>query len=307
MSYYFSLQFKRCNRFLIEFGVAPFVGYFLLAVLFVVMSFFVFFKSGNYAEWIYLLIGIFIIEGFGSQYDRYSLLKSVFNSTDFMQVRMIENLCIAIPFSVFLLYNQSYLFAGLIMAIGVLLSMIPLYRIARFKIRTPFKRRPFEFTAGFRKTILYAPMIIYILIKAIQVENGNLAVFTLGFLVIICLSYYFTNEQFYFVWTFNKSPKEFLLYKIKMALWNFTLLSVPIVFISIIFFPYSWMALLLVLSLGYTSIITLILAKYSAFPSSLNLPQFILFSIVIWFPPMLLIVIPIFYKRAIQKLKPILS
>jgi len=307
MSYFFSLQLKRCNRFLEEFGVTPVIGYILLLLLFVVMSFYVFYKSGNYADWIYLLLTVFIVEGFGAQQYRFAMLKSIFSRTDFIQIRLIENLLMVLPFSLFYVYQQSFLFALIVVIVGAVLAFIPQYKMSKIRMITPFKRQPFEFTSGFRKTILYFPMIMYVLIKSIQVDNGNLAVFTLGFLLLICLSYYFTNEPFYFTWIHNKKPKEFLLYKIKLALRNSTVLCMPILCITAIIFPHTWMALLLILILGYASIITLILAKYSTFPSSINLPQFLLFTLAIWFPPMLIVVLPIFYKRAIHNLKPLLS
>lgn len=307
MSYYFTLQWKRFNRFLIEFGIAPVIGYLLIFVLFILMSAYIFYKAGSYAEWVYLIAAILVIEGFGAQQSRYALLKSIFEQSTFFKVRLIENAFLAIPFALFLLYKKAYFFAILIVTIGVLLAFIPLYKIYRFRILTPFKKQPFEFTAGYRKTILYFPMILFVLVKSIQVGNGNLALFTLGFLFFISLSYYITAEPHYFAWIHDKSPRAFLQYKIGFGIRNVTVLIVPVIMLLLFFFPETWRAIIVIVVLGYAFIIQMILAKYSAFPSSINLPQIILFSLSIWFPPMLLIVIPIFYKRAISKLNPILS
>jgi hypothetical protein len=60
------------------------------------------------------------------------------------------------------------------------------------------------------------------------------------------------------------------------------------------------------LFIGFILIITVILAKYAAYPSEMNLPEGIVIALGLSFPPMLLIFAPYFYFKAIQKLKPYL-
>ena len=50
-----------------------------------------------------------------------------------------------------------------------------------------------------------------------------------------------------------------------------------------------------------------ILMKYAAFPRVINLPTGIIFFGSILFPPILLVLIPMYYSKSIQKLNPILT
>jgi hypothetical protein len=52
---------------------------------------------------------------------------------------------------------------------------------------------------------------------------------------------------------------------------------------------------------------TVILAKYSAYPGEMNLPEGMIIAISIYFPPLLLAIIPFFYTKSIRKLKYILN
>lgn len=306
MSYYFSLQFKRLNRFLIEFGVAPLIAYPLFVILFIFISLFIFVKASVYASWVYTALCIIIIESVGQQ-DRTQLLQSLFNRSHYFKIRLIENALVAIPFISFLLYKQAYYFATGLLFISLCFAFIPNYRSFQLSMPTPFKRRPFEFTAGFRSKVLYIPFILFVLAKSLQVGNANLAVAVLALSFLMCLTYYGTIEDPYFVWIHNKTAQQFLLFKIKQGLINSTLLSLPIFLVVAVVFSETLATILLIQGLGYILVITIILAKYSAFPSNINLPQIILFIICLWLPPMLLIIIPLFYSKAINKLKPILS
>lgn len=306
MSYYFVLQAKRLNRFLLEFGITPYLAYPLFIILFFVMSFLIFIKAAGYAPWLYILTFSIILESI-SQQDRTLLLKSLFNRKAFYKIRLIENLVIAIPFLLFLLYQQNYLFAVGLFFIALSFVFIPYYRSFQLSIPTPYKRRPFEFTAGFRNKIIYLPFILLLIIKSIQVGNANLALFILAVIFFICLSFYGAVEDPYFAWIHNKPPEQFLFFKIKQGLINSTILSGPILLILGLAFFETWPAVLLIQGMGYVLIMTIILAKYSAFPSTMNLPQIILFMLCFWLPPMLLIAIPLFYRKAIKKLTPILT
>ncbi len=48
---------------------------------------------------------------------------------------------------------------------------------------------------------------------------------------------------------------------------------------------------------------TIILAKYSAYPQEMNIPKGILIAFSIYFPPFLLVLIPLFYLKSVKKLK----
>jgi hypothetical protein len=59
-------------------------------------------------------------------------------------------------------------------------------------------------------------------------------------------------------------------------------------------------------ALGFVFIGTVILAKYSAYPGPMNLPEAILLLLCVYLPPLLLIMIPFFYKKAMNNLRRLL-
>jgi hypothetical protein len=50
-----------------------------------------------------------------------------------------------------------------------------------------------------------------------------------------------------------------------------------------------------------------LLGKYAFFPTTMNLPQGLLMAFSFLFPPMLLFLLPYFYRRCIHQLNPILE
>ncbi|HQW12087.1 MAG TPA: hypothetical protein PLP06_08060 [Saprospiraceae bacterium] len=142
---------------------------------------------------------------------------------------------------------------------------------------------------------------------AISVGNFNLGIFSLLLVFFITLTFYSKPEDLYFVWSFIDSPKGFLMKKIRTGLVYSTMLSTPILIILSIFFFSEIKILLIFQLLGYIYLITIILAKYSAYPNEMSLPQGILFSLSLMLPPALFITIPLFYYQSIKSLTSILK
>ena len=59
--------------------------------------------------------------------------------------------------------------------------------------------------------------------------------------------------------------------------------------------------------IGFAFLWTVILAKYSAYPNEINIPEGILFALCIYFPPLLIALIPFFYVKSIKKLNLLLK
>jgi hypothetical protein len=117
------------------------------------------------------------------------------------------------------------------------------------------------------------------------------------------MSHYAVPENDYYVWMYNCTPRQFLLKKTATAWLYLSMLTLPLmVVLSIFFWDKNWI-LFLILFLGLFLIGAMILAKYSAYPREMSLPQALFFGLAMWFPPLLLIVLPLFYKRAVQQLK----
>jgi hypothetical protein len=194
-----------------------------------------------------------------------------------------------------------------LLVLSTILAIINFDKNLSRVLPTPFKRLPFEFIIGFRKSILFIILIYFVIFKAVQVDNYNLGIVSLGFLYLIFMSFYLKPEPSSFVWIFSNNVISFLKRKIIFALSCATLLSAPGLIAISIFFPHRFIISLAVCLVGMIFLISMILAKYSAFPKEMNLAQGILYGLSLWFPPMLLIVIPIFYKQSKRNLKPILE
>ena len=103
------------------------------------------------------------------------------------------------------------------------------------------------------------------------------------------------------------TPKDFLIEKLKIGLLYFTALCFPIVLTLGIFFYNEIEILLVFLLLSYAYLSTIILAKYSAFPNEMSLPQGILIALSFMIPPILLGLIPYFYSQSVKRLTTLLN
>jgi hypothetical protein len=172
-----------------------------------------------------------------------------------------------------------------------------------FTIPTPFYKKPFEFTVGFRNTFYIFPIAYILTCIAISVDNFNLGIFSLLLVFLVAFSFYTQPENEYFVWSFALTPKQFIIEKIKTALLFTSIVSLPIV-LTLCFFYYTNIdALIAFYIIGCIFLITIISAKYSAYPDQINLPEGIIIAICISFPPLLLVFAPYFYLKAIKKLQ----
>jgi hypothetical protein len=174
-------------------------------------------------------------------------------------------------------------------------------------VPTPFKRLPYEFIVGFRKTYGLVLLAGFLLAKGVQVNNFNLAIGSLGLLFIVSLTYYSKPEPLQFVWLFKQNAAGFLRSKVWSGLGCLTLLTASFVLVLFACFPNQWKGIVLLLSIGYPFFISVVLAKYVAYPGTISLPQAILYARCFTFPPFLIILIVFFYNRAKRNLIPLLG
>ena len=305
MKYYFHLQYQRILRKLGAFGIQPLLGVALAVLGFIALSKFLFYKT-TYANWIYVAAAISVLGNLGEQ-KRNDFLKNTFPVERFRQVRIVENITIAIPFLVYLLYEGDYWFALGLSIIAILLATFTFRRVFHFTIPTPFWKFPFEFIVGFRKLFLLVLIGFFLTFQAIQVGNHNLGFFSLGLQFFISLMYYNQPENPYFVWVFKGTSQQFLGKKIATSLICSRISTFQVIWRLMFYFTELWLVLIGIQIFGYILLLTIILAKYSAFPSEMSLPQVLFYFISLIFPPLFLFTIPMFYKQSSQKLKDFLK
>ena len=293
------------NRQIQEFGLPPLLGYILAVLLFVALSFFLFSRA-VYPSYIYCFIAISFIFGL-SEVRRNRFLMTCFSTRKYRMIRAAENAFIVLPFIIILCAKFHFIESLGLFIFALLLSMKQFGKGLGFTLPTPFSKHPFEFALGFRKSIFFIAFAYFLLVMAISVSNFNLGVFSLILLCFTSLMYYEKPEGEYFVWIFSDHPKEFLNKKLKMGLFHLAILCFPTILALVVFFPSHFHIVLGIFLLGGVYLIAFILAKYSAFPHPMHLPQAILFGICFLFPPFLIGVIPYFYKHSLRKVGQILA
>jgi hypothetical protein len=305
MRHYFKLQLTLINRHISDFGLRPALGYMLAFVLFIGLSLALFIKT-SLAQYMYLLAAISFLLNLGER-SRNEFLKSCFKEGEYRKLRLLENAFIALPFMFFLIYESCYLAALALAGCAPILAFMQFKVVSNFTLPTPFARWPFEFATGFRKTFYLHLFAYFLTLMAILVDNFNLGIFSLLVVFVVCLTYYAELEADYYIWIHAQKPKGFLWNKIKTALLYSSILTLPITGVLCGFYPHYFHIILAVQLLGYGYLSCFILAKYAAFPHPISLPQSILFAACFAMPPLLLLVIPYFYRQSTQKLNRILA
>lgn len=305
MKEYFALQFRMLNRKLIAAGIKPIFAYLILTTGFVGVSIQLF-RTTTFAEPIFLFTAIALISKL-SETRRANFLKICFDEKQYIIIRILENTICTIPFLALLLIKQRFFSAGMLLAFSTLLALLDFRKTFIFTIKTPFSKKPFEFSTGFRNTF-YLIFIAYTLTTiAVFVNNFNLGVFAMLFVFATSMSFYTMPENEFFVWVYHSKPKTFLFDKIKTALQYVTWLILPIFCVLTVWYPENIGILLLFLLMGWAFLTSMIVSKYAAYPDEINILQGIFLALCLWLPPLLLLVIPYLFKKSEIRLSSILK
>lgn len=305
MKEYFTLLLEMTNRKIKEAGLNPVLAYLLGIITFCLLLEFIFYKT-EYAKYLTIFICLIFQLSFAEK-NRTDFLLTTFGDKTKNKIRIIENLMLCFPFVLFLLFKNCFLESIILLILSVISALSSHRSDLSFTIPTPFSKRPFEFSTGFRKTIFIILFAYALTIIAISVDNFNLGIFSFLLIFLVSLTYYGQLEQMFYVWIHAESPKVFLKNKILNASKNASLLVLPILISLLLFYPSQYLLILLFFLLGHLFLWTIILAKYSEYPSEMNILGAIMISSCLAFPPMLLAIIPFFYTKSIQKLNIILN
>lgn len=300
MKEYIQLQIRMSNRMFKEMGISPLFAYLIFLVGFIGISLLLFYKT-SLAPYFYLLIFISLSLKL-SETRRTEFLKFTYKYNYFKRIRLLENLILALPFFAFLLFKMEYLIALSLLILAGLTSIIRIKSIGHFTTPTPFSRKPFEFLVGFRKAILIFPLIYALTGIAVYIVNFNLAIFSLLLVFVVILNFFSQPEEEYFVWIFNKSPKQFLFSKMRISIIYSSVLMFPSLSLVMITFYQDVLIISGFLVIAYFAVIAVIVAKYSTFPKEMGLTQGFLIVLSLFFPPLLLFVIPYFFNQAVKQL-----
>lgn len=292
------------NRRFRDAGFEPMLAYIILIVGFIALSVYLFYKT-TYAEYLYLVISL-SLTGKLSETRRNEFLKICLKNSELRKIRITENMTAAMPFFIFLLYRHLFIAAAILLLLTVLLALTSFRTNFTMTIPTPFYKKPFEFTVGFRNTFYLFPAAYVLACIAASIGNFNLGIFSMLLVFAVTLSYYTKPEDEYYVWSYKLMPVQFLLEKIKTAILYSSLLVLPVILILGISFYGDIANLLLFVLAGYAFLVCIITAKYSAYPGEINIIQGILIAFSLYFPPILVAVIPYFFFRSVSRLNTLL-
>ncbi len=299
------LQFNRTNRTLRGYGMHPVLGYLLGFAAFILLSTYLFHQT-TYGGPVLLLLALGILAKMAAT-GRTEFLRLVFGDRKGRLIRLLENLMISLPFLVVLLYQGAYAATLLLIAGSGAMAGLRLKGRPNFTLPTPFYRKPFEFTVGFRNT-WYLLLPAYILTAiAVSVQNLNLGLLAMLLVWGISMTYYLRPEPAYFVWSYAVRPSGFIFEKMKTATVFAAGLVLPVVASLLLFFPQHPEMTLFIAFFGFVFLWTIILAKYAAYPDEMGLPEGVLIALSIYFLPLLLVMIPFFYFKSIKNLNLLLK
>jgi hypothetical protein len=302
---YFKLQFKLNFRKLKDSGFNPWLLLTLMIAGFAGLTLYLFHQT-TYAEPIYVAIALSSI-GKLSDEKRNEFFKINFGESKTKLIRTAENLVLALPFLVVLLFKSHFFGAAFLGGFSVLLALFQFKTQFSIAIPTPFSKHPFEFTVGFRNTFPLLIAAYGFIPLAVQFSNFNFGIFALVITFVISMGYYNKPEDEYYVWSSNRTPSQFLFEKIKIALGHSSILIAPLIAALTYLFPENGLVLFLSILVGWAFLTAIVLAKYTSFPDEMNASQGVLIAICITFPPLLLAVIPFLFQKSKTRLSAILK
>ena len=265
---------------------------------------FVSFKLLNgfaFGEYIYAGLGISLSSSI-ADVRRYDFIKSISSQKDFRIIRLAEQLILLFPFIIGLFVFGWSLYAVLLLLAAIAFSFINLNISLPYSLPTPFGKRPFEFARGFRAAVLFI-IGCYILVPiGISVDNFNLSLASIAGIGLISGNYFIQPEPRFYIWIHAMNTPKFLMEKTKTILYYTFITIAPIAIILSIYNPnrIGSVVLMILAAIAFTQMC--MLAKYLAYPSEVNIIAGLAIVGSILFPPMMLIIIPIFYFKANRRL-----
>ena len=127
----------------------------------------------------------------------------------------------------------------LLVVLSVFITLLNSKSGSSLTIPTPFYKKPFEFIAGFRATVIAFFVAYFLTAMAIVYQNFNLGIFSLLFIFLVCLSFYNEPENVFYIWVHKLKATGFLYNKIQTAIIFSSLLTLPALTALAIFFKAS--------------------------------------------------------------------
>ncbi|WNB18605.1 hypothetical protein QYS47_30745 [Marivirga arenosa] len=297
---YFKIQLKILSRYITDAGINKYLGWALIFIAFVFFSNYTLSENNN-LHFIYILVPIFLIAKIASK-RRLGFLEFCFPPKKFYKIRLIESLILSLPFAVFLLYYSYPQLALILFILSFLLAFYKRGFSFNIVVPTPFGKYPYEFIIGFRKTFPLILASYFLVAISIMYANFHLALFVIFIQFILSAGYFMHQDLLGYVWVYKHRSHLFLLKKIKLAfVQHFVLYGAELV-LFFYFFSDKILLMLIFYFLGALFLSGAILLKYSAFPERIGVKESMLVALAVYFPPLLIALIPYFYVQSVKSL-----
>ena len=306
ISFYFRIMFLRLARHIHDFGLPPWVLWIGGPVCLVIVHYVIFQREPTFAPYIWTFLAFATVLHLNGT-DRTSFLRQCFPSDTLPTIRVSEALLTLFPFAFLLLIDGEFIFAGAIVVFGLVVSLSPITVNLHLVIPSPFYKYPFEFTTGFRRWVLLILMAYLLGWVALGVDNFNLGLFSLLCLGLISLGFYSRSEPNYYVWIHRYDAPTFLWLKMRIALRHFVLLAFPSIVLLLIMDITRWWLVLLTVVICLLLVLICLLGKYAYYPAEIPIMPGLAIGFCVLFPPMVIVILPIFYRRALQNCRSILT
>ncbi len=311
MRYHFTLEYRRLRRQIEEFGLNP---TWVLLVLGLLLSTLVLYVSvmSEKPSWLIFIAGISALSIMYRK-KRTSFYSAIYPRERLLKIQFIEASILTAPFFLILLLSGFTLPAFILLILAMMSpAQIMLFQRNKSKVQlppllTPFKKNPFEFIRGFRSAWPLVLVFLFVIIKAKEADNFNLGL--VAFLVaILSMAFIVAKpEPMAFVTIYIHDTRAFLKHKIQLIIKQTLLLSSPLALTLLVFFPDKILFVLAAILFGLLFSLASLLGKYAYFPAEMNVIQSIGLALSLMIPPLVLVLIPVFYKKALVNLKPLLS
>lgn len=305
MHYYFRLQLRRVFRLFESNGMHPYVGIILAAIAFCITCFYLIHQFEN-GEWYVGAIGVAMNYQLLSS-NHHGFLSTLFDVRTTIKVRLIESICVSLPFITVVLGYSFWDVSLAILFLAIVLPFLPIKKRNNIVVPTPFKRIPYEFPVGFRTTLLAFPLAIVPALIGFQVENPNLMLGAILVMTITIMSFGYQPEPAEYVWMHKRTPGQFIWYKLRSTFIGSQIILVPLTILLIALTPSNWLLIALLQLTATIFILALRLAKYAAYPNEIGIAQALLLGLCFWFPPLLVVILPKLFNDSKQRLTSLLT
>lgn len=295
MNYYFQLQITRIKRWFDNIGIPPVIGLIGGSILFVIFAQLLFHKV-SYAALLLACFGLSLVIRLSSA-KRNELIHLLFGKRKSQQIRVIENLIVAAPFTAYLMYEQQWWMSLAMLGGSIGLALITFNQSFNLAIPTPYKRLVFEYTVGFRIYLWLIIVLYYIFAQSILVQNFSLSMFCLLVFSLLGMSFLMVQEHRYFIWLYTKSTHEFLLHKVGRSAIAVSVITVPLLVMMLYTYRDQWLLIVGAYILGIIYQAYGLLAKYSSYPRHMSPVQAILFIVSLLFLPLIPLLSISYYRR----------